>query len=74
MPTKIIREHEKTASGVNILAKKDMDDGWSIVLCDVVATSLHPFVTWIMSPERNTYTGHYHSNLIDAVEDFKRRS
>lgn len=43
-----------------VLAKRDQD--------------IHPFVTWAEDADGNTYWGHYHGDLIEAVADFEERA
>ncbi len=34
----------------------------------------HPYVTWALGPDGDTFWGHYHFTLEEAVADFKSRS
>jgi hypothetical protein len=38
------------------------------------AGAIHPFATWAINSAGDTYWGHYHGNLEDALADFRFRS
>ena len=44
------------------------------VLAAGSADQMHPYVTWAMDKDGDTYWGHYHSTMFDALTDFIERT
>jgi len=58
-----------------ILASREKDKETLIVLYELPDNICTPYVTWVAHKDAPTETfwGHYHTNIIDAVHDFEKR-
>lgn len=69
-----IRDVEKGHDSTRHLLKKVTNSlGESHGLFFLAHNKNHPFAVWFMSPDGNTYSGDYHSDLIEALACLQKR-
>lgn len=70
------KDFEKVGNKLILDRKPDMyGEGGEIVIAKILGDKITPYATWNYNPETKAFTsGHYHTKLLDAVNDFAERS
>jgi hypothetical protein len=63
---------DKLSNGAILIASDKNTQGDTYVLAIWYAANT-PYVTWYAGQNGGYYSGHYHTNISSAVEDFKER-
>jgi hypothetical protein len=51
-----------------------LDQKKDVVIAHQPSSPNHPYVTWVVNSEGDTFWGNYFDNLPDAVRDFDKRT
>jgi hypothetical protein len=63
----------ETLERVSDTATGDVRSELSYVLAAGSADMMHPYATWAMDKNGNTYWGHYFSSMFEATKDYVER-
>lgn len=66
---------DRLPNGNRITSVKETPNGY-VYLCIIPYNNMTPYVTHVAHRESpgETFWGHYHPNVVDAVADFERRT
>lgn len=61
-------------NGAQVMAKSlNFERGEGVVLCSTQGLSAHPFATWLINREGETYWGNYFLTYAEAQRDYAER-